>query len=204
MRQPRRHVPVLHIKVRRHRLPLPNRLQPVVHVTRPTTRTELLHRLPFLVIRPRLRQPTALTMHDISNPDVLIHRLQLPVHLLQRQSPIIKQQRHRIIIKQRQLIVRRLPIILIAPSSSHTNHPLRQLRLLNRPPRHIQLMRPLIPNVSIPVIPLPVPVIMQLLTHHRHHLATRTPQIMVDVARHLLRSRHFPNALPTLVVQSAR
>jgi len=102
-----------------HGLALADGLDPVPLMRATIIEAELPDEFPLQIEGLRLSEIAPFTMHDIADTDARVAEggLGLPVHVLRRQAPIIKEERCAALeLEQGELVVRRLAIVHIAPA----------------------------------------------------------------------------------------
>ena len=103
-------------------------------------------------------------------------------------------QRCRLIIKQRDLRIRRFSAILEGKPAPDAERPRRRMLLPHQPPAKVNDVDAIVAHFPIAGVPKPMPFVIQLLAHQRPFACGPVPQVVVYRVGNWRWSRHPANA----------
>ena len=100
--------------------------------------------------------------------------------------------------------VGRLAVVLVAEAAAQTHHVRGQRVLAQAPAAAVHVVDPHVVEVAVAGVPVPVPVIVQVLAHQGPLIGRAAPEVVVDRLGDRLRAADLTDALPRLVVEAVR
>src|SRR5207237_4825346 len=118
-----------------------------------------------------------------------------------RQAADLEDQLGIAVIEDADLRIGGLAVVLIAEAAADADDRFRQFVLTQPPAGLVHLVNALVAEVAVAVVPLPVPVVVEVLAHERLPGRRAAPEVVVDRGRNRLRALDLADARPQLVAE---
>ena len=117
------------------------------------------------------------------------------------QAANLEEDRGRVVVQEDDLRVGRLAVVLVAEPAAEAHDVPGQRVLAQAPAAAVHVVDAHVAEVAVAGVPVPVPVVVQVLAHQGPLVGRAAPEVVVDRLRDRLRAGDLADALPRLVVE---